>query len=196
MKRIFLILSGILLLGLLAGCTTTPPPAESEAPPPPPPMEKPKRPPEHLRVFASTLNVRSGPGTDYDKVATLERWDRLVLLEASGEWFWVRLENGTKGWVHGDYVVRDRPCPPDREKPILLEEPPISFIEGAAGGRILVEVKVNAEGEVTSARVTENTTGDEALAEIALQEARQLRFDPPVRDCEPQPFTTTYQRPF
>lgn len=52
-------------------------------------------------VTASELNVRSGPGLDYDIVATLGEGDRLEgQAGASG---WVRLRTGD--WVSGDFLT-------------------------------------------------------------------------------------------
>ncbi|HPR64096.1 MAG TPA: TonB family protein [Thermoanaerobaculia bacterium] len=186
------------LLMFLTACATRKPAPETIPPEPAPaPLSvEPVVEPEFLRVFVPHANIRSGPGTDTERVAQVERWDRLQILEKRSSWFKVRLADGQEGWVYSDLVVQDRPCLPDREKPELIEEPPVSFLDGQPKGTIVIQASVNTEGEVTEVSVLENTTGDDALGEIALQEARQMKFLPPVRDCEPQPFTYTYRRTF
>lgn len=50
-------------------------------------------------------NVRSGPGTTYNKVVTLKQGDTMtVVLEENG-WYQVDLPNGQEGWV-ANWVVK------------------------------------------------------------------------------------------
>lgn len=54
-----------------------------------------------LRVTASSVNVRSGPGTNYPVVTTL-RQDAVVVAAAknqAGTWFLIDLPGGAKGWI-------------------------------------------------------------------------------------------------
>ncbi len=52
------------------------------------------------------VNVRSGPGTDYDLVGLLSSGQSAVVIDTSGngDWFNVQLSDGTIGWV-GSSVV-------------------------------------------------------------------------------------------
>jgi len=43
--------------------------------------------------------VKSGPGNDYSVIATVRKGDKLTIMEQSGEWVKVRLENGQEGWI-------------------------------------------------------------------------------------------------
>lgn len=60
----------------------------------------------YVMVDVSVLNLRSGPGTNYDIL------DRLLLgtiLEVTGEekeWLKVSTSGGKSGWVHGDFVKK------------------------------------------------------------------------------------------
>ena len=58
---------------------------------------------EVLSVNASTLNVRSGPGTGYRALGTLARGQSVAVVTRSGGWaqLWYR---GEQAWVHGDYL--------------------------------------------------------------------------------------------
>ena len=56
-------------------------------------------------VSATSLNVRSGPGTDYDRVTVVSRGTILVILEkTTGEWYKVNY-NGTVGYVSAEYLT-------------------------------------------------------------------------------------------
>lgn len=59
---------------------------------------------EIIVVKAKVLNVRSGPGTKYRKVAKVFRGEKLKAFEAEGQWRRIKLRNGKKGWVHNKYV--------------------------------------------------------------------------------------------
>jgi cell wall-associated NlpC family hydrolase len=56
--------------------------------------------PVYLRVTATSLNVRSGPGTDYEKVASLPAGRVLQVVETLDGWYKVE-----GGYVSADYVV-------------------------------------------------------------------------------------------
>ncbi len=62
-----------------------------------------------LVVNATSLNIRSGPGADFPKVApALKRGAELVLLEPQDRWSRVAVVGGTdlEGWVCNDFVTR------------------------------------------------------------------------------------------
>lgn len=55
-------------------------------------------------VTASKLNVRSGPGTNYDSIHTLWQGNVVTVLEQSNGWYKIQLSNGKTGWVSGTYL--------------------------------------------------------------------------------------------
>lgn len=57
------------------------------------------------RVTGSTLNVRSGAGTGYSKIATLYAGDGVKVLESSGNWYKVSSFSGKTGWVSRNYLT-------------------------------------------------------------------------------------------
>ena len=57
-------------------------------------------------VTASTLNVRSGAGTNYSVVTKVYKNDKVDLLETLNGWYKVKLSNGKTGWVSGDYISK------------------------------------------------------------------------------------------
>lgn len=65
-------------------------------------------------VTAETLNVRSGPGADYDRVTQLSNGNQIEILArtADQKWLHVTLPAGGSGWVSAAYV--DTGLPVDR----------------------------------------------------------------------------------
>lgn len=58
-----------------------------------------------LYVSNATLNLRKGPGTDYEIVEVLSQGDELTFIKAEGEWLKVLVNDSENiGWVHYQYV--------------------------------------------------------------------------------------------
>ena len=54
------------------------------------------------------LNVRSGPGTSYDRVASISNGNRVTVLEAAADgWYLIDYGNGQTGYVLGNYLAAD-----------------------------------------------------------------------------------------
>jgi hypothetical protein len=81
-------------------------------------------------VNRETLNVRTGPGTDYPRVAVLRQGDQVTVTgrNKAATWLQVRLDDGQQGWLYADYtelsvtkasleVVADIPAPPQTATP-------------------------------------------------------------------------------
>lgn len=61
-------------------------------------------------VTATTLNLRSGIGTEHGKIATLSKDEIVKILDvgydsAGGVWYQVERTDGTKGWASGAYLT-------------------------------------------------------------------------------------------
>ncbi len=59
---------------------------------------------KQLRVNATTLNVRSGPGTTNSVVTSLTKGAVVTLVEDRGEWMMIRMEDGTSGWAASKFL--------------------------------------------------------------------------------------------
>lgn len=59
---------------------------------------------------ATNVNLRSGAGTSYEVLATLNTGDTLTLIEEEpvNNWYHVITKNGTKGYVYADYVTKGK----------------------------------------------------------------------------------------
>lgn len=51
-----------------------------------------------------SLNVRKGPGTSYDAVASVNDKEVVTLVDDSEEWFKIRTASGVEGYISGSYV--------------------------------------------------------------------------------------------
>jgi len=74
--------------GTTAPSQTTPPPAA-------PPAVTSKQ----VQVISGPINVRSGPGTNYDKVGSIPDQGVFPVVDTQGDWHKIRLTNGTDAWV-------------------------------------------------------------------------------------------------
>lgn len=57
-------------------------------------------------ITASSLKIRSGPSKGYGTVTTLAKGATLNVLGESGDWYYVELSNGTKGYASKDYIQK------------------------------------------------------------------------------------------
>gem|GEM_PF-1811030 len=88
-----------------------PPPPKPVPPPPPeppkvepqPPSPPPSAPPSPVyrmtQILWSSVNLREGPGINYKVIGNVKKGTSLAILEEKGNWFHVRLENGSEAWV-------------------------------------------------------------------------------------------------
>lgn len=63
-----------------------------------------------MRVMASVLNVRSGPGTSFRVLGQLKKGDEVKSLEESGEWRWVVPPGGWASASYLEYSPLSRPA--------------------------------------------------------------------------------------
>ncbi|NLJ74594.1 MAG: SH3 domain-containing protein, partial [Firmicutes bacterium] len=52
-------------------------------------------------VLGNKVTVRSGPGTDYTAVSSVDKGLEVTLLEAKDGWYKVRFASGQNGWIAG-----------------------------------------------------------------------------------------------
>lgn len=57
-----------------------------------------------MSINGNEINMRSGPGTTYRVLWTLDQGFPLEVLKRSGDWYRVRDFEGTIGWVHRSVV--------------------------------------------------------------------------------------------
>ncbi|GEM_PF-719944 len=56
-------------------------------------------------ITASSLNVRTGPGTNYDKIGSLSQGASAKVLEEKDGWYRIEYE-GKEGWISAEYCTK------------------------------------------------------------------------------------------
>lgn len=54
----------------------------------------------------SSLKIRSGPSTGYDVLSTITKGTMVSVIGESGNWYYVELSNGVKGFAYKDYIQK------------------------------------------------------------------------------------------
>jgi uncharacterized protein YgiM (DUF1202 family) len=125
------------------GQPTTAPEETSPTPTPEPPTPTPEPPtptppPPQVKVVAQSVNVRSGPGTNYPRVGTARQGQTFDILAKNqkGTWFQITF-NGKTAWIVNDpkltnasgdmnsvAVAENIPTPPPTPRPRPTSPPP------------------------------------------------------------------------
>ena len=54
----------------------------------------------------SSLNLRANPSTSATKISTVSKGTTFSVIGQSGDWYYIKLKNGTKAYAHKDYVKK------------------------------------------------------------------------------------------
>lgn len=57
-----------------------------------------------LTVTGNTLRVRTGPGTNYEVVASLSKGEKVTKLGVEGDWYRVQTSDGKTGYISSQYA--------------------------------------------------------------------------------------------
>ncbi|SFO47732.1 Uncharacterized conserved protein YraI [Mesorhizobium sp. NFR06] len=72
---------------------------------------------------STSLNVRSGPGAHYARIATLPAGQRVTLYHCEGSWCSIRAA-GIHGWASASYLERSHVVRPVIVQPQIVIRPP------------------------------------------------------------------------
>ncbi|WP_253724352.1 N-acetylmuramoyl-L-alanine amidase [Sporosarcina sp. HYO08] len=97
-------------------------------------------------IDAAPLNVRSGPGLTYQITGSLKKGERVEVVNTSGDWYEIRLGNGT-GWIASWLTSSDQETKPQNIKIVSRVD----------------ALNVRTEPSVNAAVLTRLHAGDEAL---------------------------------
>lgn len=71
------------------------------------------------KVNTGLLNIRSGPGVNYDNLGQLSRDKEVSIVKIENNWLQIRLAQGL-GWVSSEYInVSEKPIPSTQNAPIF-----------------------------------------------------------------------------
>jgi len=78
-------------------------------------------------ITASVVNLRSGPGTSYKIVGTINEKSLVTILDIESGWAKIR-HGELQGWVNDDYLAVEEQKSPDTPVPqVMLNSKPVSF---------------------------------------------------------------------
>lgn len=60
-------------------------------------------------INTELLNVRIGPGKNYEVLDTAPKGEKVTVLSASGNWTQIQMDSGIKGFVSSKFLVTDAP---------------------------------------------------------------------------------------
>ena len=172
--------------------------------PPPPPTEQGGSEPRQATVSGNNVNIRPGPGTNYDPPLTqVSTGTRLTILAEEGEWFQVALPSGVKGWIIGQYVDFSRSgssgavdlrglyaMPSDASRTALVMKPSVNVrsspgVDYPTVGRVTLGQKLPILGEQNnwlSVRLPDGQRGWIAGWLVAVQYDRGTQQTPADRN--------------
>ena len=58
-----------------------------------------------VTITISSLNIRRGPGTQYDVIGVLYKGNVVEVDGVENGWYYVRLSNGSFGWISAKYTT-------------------------------------------------------------------------------------------
>lgn len=134
---------------------------------------------EVLYVGVPTMIVYAQPSAQTQQVGTYGLAEAISVLERKGEWSMIRTFDGT-GWVKSADLIGGAAL--DK---ITADATPRFYVAPAAvpfktRGEIILQAKVNTDGEVIEVTPIKNTTGIPAVAEANAQALKLAKFYPLV----------------
>jgi Bacterial SH3 domain len=173
--------TALLLVFALTACGKAPEPANTAT------MDT-REPVRVAYVGAPELVVREQAADTAAEITRYSNGEAVSVLSEKGEWVEVRTGDRA-GWARaadltdaaGKEQAEDNPEPKFKVIPMPVSAP-------SSRGEIYIEADVNSDGEITAARVLENTTGCPALAEQNANALENARFHPIVVKGERKPF--------
>ncbi len=106
----------------------------------------------YAKVKADDVNVRSEPGRNAERVERVSAGERGKIISRDGSWYHVKFEDGTKGWVRGDFLVAAN-THSSNDNPRLYHrkhrndpEPSYPSVSGSGSGSSVVKSALNMRG--------------------------------------------------
>ncbi len=136
--------------------------AATETEPPAPSLTE-----ENTSLFyaATTVNIRSGPGTEYEKIGSLSEGESIRAGSPENGWRPVLLSSGT-GYVSSEYL--------SDSAPVKQTEPEVSAPVSNAGSERLVWIPTNGGHKYHS---NSGCSGMKNPRQVTISEAQSLGFD-------------------
>ena len=139
-------------------------------------------------VGAPELVVREQANDTAPVISTYQNGEAISILAEKGEWVEVRVGDGA-GWAKAsDLGTAEEKAEAESNPEAKFRVVPLPVSAPSTHGELYLEADVNTDGEVTTVRVLENTTGSEALAVQNTNALKAAKFYPIVQNGERKKF--------
>ncbi len=136
------------------------------------------RPPIAVEYVAiPTMTVFARPDTGSNPIASYGFRESVTILARQGEWCEVRTFDGS-GWVKAADLMTGEQAKEQSEHPVPRFYVPPATIPYNGHGEIVMQAKVNTEGQVFEVIPVSNTTRSAKVAEENALALRQAQFYP------------------
>lgn len=170
---------------LLFACSNTPPAAA--------PSNDAKAAIDTLYVGVPRLTLYAQPSDVAPVVTSYGYTESVSILSRKGGWSEVRTFDGGSAWVHSNELIGAAAVQEVLENPVpRFAVTPQQIPSPRTHGVIVMQARVNAEGEVIDVLPAQNTTGRDDLFEANADALRRARFYPLI-DKKGQRASFTYE---
>ena len=182
MRKAIFILAAILLFS----CAKTQPTAA-------PSSDDVRKPVDTLYVGVPRLNVYAQPNDAAPVLTTYGYTESVSILSRQGPWCETRTFDGGSAWVHGAELITAAEVEEVLANPVpRFAAAPQQIPSARVHGVILLQARVNTDGEVIDVQPSKNTTGRDDLVEANADALRRARFFPLI-DKKGQRASFTYE---
>ncbi|WP_052356532.1 SH3 domain-containing protein [[Clostridium] dakarense] len=91
---------------------------------------QPETPTQAKEVNTSSLNVRSGPGTNYSKVGSLKQGNKVDVISENNGWSKIKF-SGKDGFVSSEYLSQEGGSKPENPVPPVVGGDSVQIVDGA-----------------------------------------------------------------
>ncbi|HEX7153812.1 MAG TPA: SH3 domain-containing protein [Thermoanaerobaculia bacterium] len=139
-------------------------------------------------VGAPELPVREKADDAAPVLATYQQGESLSVLTEKGEWVEVRTGERS-GWVKAaDLVTGEQRDQAEENPEPKFRKPPLPVTAPGIRGEVYIVAEVNTDGDVTSTKILENTTGSPDIAAKNEAVLRAAKFYPIVKNGQKRKF--------
>jgi uncharacterized protein YgiM (DUF1202 family) len=141
-----------------------------------------------LYVGAAELPVREKADETSNTIATYQQGEAVSVLTDKGEWVEVRTGERS-GWVkRADLVTGEERDTAEADPQPKFRTPPLPVTAPGIRGELYIVATVNTDGDVTSTKILENTTGSEVIAIKNEAVLKAAKFYPIVKNGQRRQF--------
>jgi uncharacterized protein YgiM (DUF1202 family) len=141
-----------------------------------------------LYVGAPELPVREKADEASNTIVTYQQGESVSVLTEKGEWAEVRTGERS-GWVkRADLVTAEERDKAEADPQPKFRTPPLPVTAPGIRGELYIVAYVNTDGDVTSTKILQNTTGSEVIALKNEAVLKGAKFYPIVKNGERRKF--------